>query len=130
MSSPDAATTQDAAERRVLYCHCAFARVVDEDVKAEVLAGLADSGVAFDAVPDLCELAARRDPALARLAASGEVELVACYPRAVRWLFHAADSPLPEEGVTIHNMREDDPATILGRVLDGAPAEALKEGVA
>ncbi|MEM8934555.1 MAG: hypothetical protein AAGE94_25400 [Acidobacteriota bacterium] len=131
MSPPDAvAPSTDTPERRILYCHCAFARVVDENAKAEVLAGLADSGVAFDAVPDLCELAARRDPTLARLAASGDVELVACYPRAVRWLFHAADSPLPEEGVTIHNMREDEPATILGRVLDGAPTDALKEGAA
>ncbi|MEM7357165.1 MAG: hypothetical protein AAF657_40495 [Acidobacteriota bacterium] len=113
--------------RRILYCHCAFARVVDEEVKAEVLEGLAESGVAFDAVPDLCELAARRDPSLARLAASDGVELVACYPRAVRWLFHAAEAPLPEDGVTIHNMRQESPEAILGKVL---PASSREENVA
>lgn len=102
--------------RRILYCHCAFARAVDEEVKGAVLEGLAADGVAFDAVPDLCELAARRDPALARLAHAGRLEIVACYPRAVRWLFHAAEAPLPETCVTIHNMREDTAEVILGRL--------------
>jgi hypothetical protein len=116
-NTPENTTAQGSSGRRILYCHCAYARVVDEEVKAEVLEGLARSGVAFDAVPDLCELAARRDPSLARLAANEGTELVACYPRAVRWLFHAAEAPLPAEGVTIHNMREEAPDQILKRVL-------------
>ncbi|MEM8993656.1 MAG: hypothetical protein AAGF23_02565 [Acidobacteriota bacterium] len=111
-------------DRRILYCHCAFSRVVDEDTKSQVLAGLAESGVAFDAVPDLCELAARQDPDLERLAASGcGVDIVACYPRAVRWLFHAAEVELPEDGVRIHNMRAQEPGEILAE-LCGAPAAA------
>lgn len=105
-------------ERRILYCHCAFSRVVPEDVKGEVLAGLAESGKAFDAVPDLCELAARQDPALDRLAAgTSPVDIVACFPRAVRWLFHAAEAALPEDGVQIHNMRAESSAEILAHVL-------------
>lgn len=111
--------TVDASsdERRILYCHCAFSRVVPEEVKKEVLAGLASSGKAFDAVPDLCELAARQDPALHRLAAgSGPVDIVACYPRAVRWLFHAAEAALPEDGVRIHNMRAEEAETILAEL--------------
>lgn len=102
--------------RRILYCHCAYARVVPQETKAAVLEGLAESGVAFDAVPDLCELAARRDPALERLA-KGEADIVACYPRAVRWLFHAAEAPLPEEGVQIHNMRTESPDQLLDELL-------------
>lgn len=126
--------------RRILYCHCAFSRVVDEDRKRQVLAGLVESGLAFDAVPDLCELAARQDADLERLAAGSEpVEIVACYPRAVRWLFHAAEADLPEEGVTIHNMRAEEPESILARLLGGempqdVPQEMetseMKEGVA
>lgn len=115
--------------RRILYCHCAYARVVPAAVKAEVLDGLARSGVAFDAVPDLCELAARHDPALERLAGERDtdeqVEIIACYPRAVKWLFHAADAPLPENGVTIHNMRTTEAHTVLADVLgDGTLADA------
>lgn len=106
----------ESGDKRLLYCHCAYSRVVPKDVKAEVLKGLAASGRAFDAVPDLCESAARCDPGLKKLVdtSQGEVDIVACYPRAVRWLFHAAESPLPEEGVAIHNMRTDSAEDILG----------------
>lgn len=122
MSEPTNPTTspEDAAETssgsRLLYCHCAYSRVVPKDVKDEVLKALAESGRAFDAVPDLCELAARCDPSLKKLAdpGQGDVDIVACYPRAVRWLFHAAESPLADDGVRIHNMRVDSAASILG----------------
>src|SRR5580704_1932709 len=74
--------------RRIVYCNCSFARVLAPEVKTKVLEGLAASGVAFDAVPDLCEMSARKDPALVRIA-EGDVAIAACFPRAVRWLFSA-----------------------------------------
>jgi hypothetical protein len=46
--------------RRILYCHCAFAKVVPTEVKSAVLEGLSRANVEFEAVPDLCEMAARR----------------------------------------------------------------------
>jgi len=92
------------ATPRVLYCHCAFAQVVPKDVKARVLEELTASSCSFDAVPDLCEMSARRDPALAQIA-SGGATIVACYPRAVKWLFSAAAAPLPD-AARILNMRE------------------------
>ena len=89
---------------RILYCHCAFARVVPTDVKSGVLAQLAASNVEFEAVPDLCEMSARRDPGLAEIACGGDATIVACFPRAVQWLFNAAGTPLPSD-VTVLNMR-------------------------
>ncbi|MCA1562340.1 MAG: hypothetical protein LC753_12935 [Acidobacteria bacterium] len=89
---------------RILYCHCAYAQVVPADTKAAVLEQLSASGVSFEAVPDLCEMSARRDPGLADIAAADGATIVACYPRAVRWLFSAAGSVLPE-GVRVVNMR-------------------------
>ena len=103
--------------RRVLYCHCAYARVVPADVKQEVLTKLAESGLMFDAVPDLCEMSARRDLKLKEIAEVGSARIVACYPRAVKWLFAAADAKLPEEGVEVLNMREQSAATILHSIL-------------
>ena len=87
--------------RRILYCRCAFAKVVPVETKDEVLRDLCDTGLAFDAVPDLCEMSARKDPALEDLADTeqGELVIAACYPRAVKWLFHGAGAPLPEQGV-------------------------------
>jgi Pyruvate/2-oxoacid:ferredoxin oxidoreductase delta subunit len=74
------------------------------------------SGEPFEAVPDLCELAARHDPALARLAEAGAVHIAACHPRAVRWLFAYAGAPLGPRAV-LHDMRAEAPDAILRDVL-------------
>ena len=66
------------------------------EVKAAVLNGLSEADVEFDAVPDLCEMAARGDARLRELAAEGPLKIAACYPRAVKWLFAAAGAQLPE----------------------------------
>jgi hypothetical protein len=90
---------------RILYCHCAYAQVVPRQTKEEVLKHLCDSGVAFDAVADLCEMSARQDPSLRALAESGKVKIAACFPRAVKWLFASAKAPLPMDGAEVINMR-------------------------
>jgi hypothetical protein len=108
---------------RILYCHCAYAQVVPKAVKEEVLRRLADSGVAFDAVADLCEMSARHDPALHRLAQEGCVRIAACYPRAVKWLFSAAGAPLPAEGVEILNMRTQTAEEIVAALMPAAAVD-------
>lgn len=97
MSSPAA---------KILYCNCTYAKVVPHDVKKTVLRTISDSGRAFDAVADLCDMSARKDPALKKIAEGGCTKIAACYPRAVKWLFHAAGSPLPDTGIEVLNMRE------------------------
>lgn len=109
---------------RIIYCHCAFAQVVPADVKAAVLEGLSQSGRSFEAVPDLCEMSARRDPELAAIAVSPETTIVACYPRAVRWLFAAAGAPLAEPGPRIINMRVETSTAVLAAI---EPATAAAE---
>jgi hypothetical protein len=98
MSSP-------ATPPRLLYCRCAYAQVVPQDVKDAVLQHLSAGDAAFDSVADLCEMSARRDPRLASIAASGPLKIAACHRRAVKWLFHAAESPLEEASTEIVNMR-------------------------
>ena len=102
---------------RILYCHCAYARVVPAEVRSAVLERLSASGVAFHVVPDLCEMSARKDPALKHIAEAGDVRIAACFPRAVRWLFHAAGAPLPDERVTILNMRQQGANEIISQLL-------------
>ena len=96
-----------AEKSLILFCHCNYAQVVPPEVKAGVLQKLCESGRAFEAVSDLCEMSARRDPALKRLA-DGErpVKVAACYPRAVKWLFSAANAPLQASQTEVVNMRE------------------------
>ena len=111
---------------RILYCHCAYARVVPKGVKEKVLQELSGSGLAFDAVADLCEMSARRDPSLKQLAQADGVKIAACYPRAVKWLFAAAAAPLPAEGVEILNMRVDPAENIVHSLIGGSQEEGEK----
>ncbi len=92
---------------RILFCHCNYAQVVPPEVKEGVLKELCESGQAFEAVSDLCEMSARRDPSLKRLADGDRpVKVAACYPRAVKWLFSAANAPLQASQTEVVNMRE------------------------
>src|SRR2546421_12608699 len=90
---------------RILFCNCTYAQVVPKEVKAAVLRKLCETGVAFDAVADLCEMSARQDPSLQRLAQGGSVKIAACFPRAVKWLFHTAKADLPLDRGEGLNMR-------------------------
>ena len=117
-------------KERLVYCHCAYAKVVPKGVKTDVLRALGASDREFEAVPDLCEMSARKDPMLGELAKDEGLRIVACYPRAVRWLFHAAGEQLPdpakgERDVEVLNMREDDAETIASKLgIETASKEA------
>ena len=114
------------SQPRILYCHCQYAQVVPKEVKDAVLRGLCESGVAFEAVADLCEMAARRDPALARLAESGAVKIAACFPRAVKGLFHQAGADLPQDGAQVLNMRVQSAEEVLAALKDETLAPNLQ----
>ena len=118
------ASTGPAAAPRILYCRCAYAQVVPQEVKDAVLEGLTAADRGFEMVPDLCEMAARRDPRLGELVRdAGPLRIAACWPRAVRGLFALAEARLPETGVEILNMRTDPAAAVLAAAV--APAQVV-----
>ena len=101
----------------ILYCHCQYAQVVPKEVKEEVLRRLCESGVAFDAVADLCEMSARKDPALKLLAANGTVKIAACFPRAVKGLFHQCSADLAADRTQVLNMRTQPAEEVVAALL-------------
>ncbi len=113
---------------RILYCHCQYAQVVPPEVKEAVLKQLSDSGVSFDAVADLCEMSARQDPSLKRLADGGPVKIAACFPRAVKWLFHTAKADLPLDTAEVLNMRVQSAEEITAALFNGAVQPNLPKG--
>lgn len=118
------------APTRILYCNCTYAQVVPKEVKEAVLRKLCESGVAFEAVADLCEMSARRDPALKRLADGGAVKIAACYPRAVKWLFAAAQAPLSAGATEILNMRVQSAEEVAAALFDPGLKPNLPAGKA
>ena len=112
---------------QILYCRCAYAQVVPNGVKNAVLEHLSECGKGFEAVSDLCEFAAHRDPRLAEIRQRAEqtgLQIIACYPRVVRGLFKQADAELPAEGVTFLNMRTQTADEIAGAVGAGSAAHS------
>jgi|GEM_PF-81382 len=101
------------SEATILFCQCTHAKVIPEEVKRAVHAGLLQGGLSFETVTDLCGLAARKDPWLKRLTTESEsLTVLACYPRAVRWLLHAAGAGL-NDSTEIFNMREQEAPEII-----------------
>ena len=113
---------------RILFCNCTYAQVVPKEVKEAVLRKLCESGTAFDATADLCELSARRDPSLPRLAGGGSVKIAACFPRAVKWLFAAAHAPLPADSTEVLNMRTQTAEEIVAALFDAGLTPNLPSG--
>jgi hypothetical protein len=110
------------APPRILYCHCQYAQVLPKDAKEELLRKLCESGVDFEAVADLCELSARKDPLLKELASGSDaggaaLKISACYPRAVKWLFAAAGAPLDPAHTEIRNLRVESASDALAALL-------------
>ena len=110
----------DQTKSKILYCRCAFSRVVPEGTKNEVLEKLCSSGESFESVADLCEMSARRDPRLEQLLEEGvPVKIAACYPRAVKWLFKSGGVPFSDDdSVEVLNMREESSGKIVERLLE------------
>lgn len=97
----------------IFCCRCANAEIIPAGTKQEVVRVLNDMQTNVEIVADMCELSARRDPALMRIAGLENILIIACYPRAVKWLFRAAGVPLPETGVEFLNMRKTCAAEII-----------------
>lgn len=114
----------DTTVPRIVYCHCAYAQAVPKPVKQQVLQQLTASGIEFEAVPDLCEMSAKRDPALKELAGCGALTIAACYPRAVKWLFSAAGAPIGEH-VRVLNMRAESAEAVSAALLSVSSAEPV-----
>jgi Pyruvate/2-oxoacid:ferredoxin oxidoreductase delta subunit len=112
---------------RILFCHCARSRAIPARTSGAVLKALTAAGLDVVAVDDLCGLAADRSPLLRDLAAAPDTVIVACHPRAVRWLFRAVIArDLPPQ-VRLLDMRTQTAREIRAAL---APAAATRRGPA
>ena len=111
--------------KHILFCNCSYANIIPDETRKVVFDALCpDRRVVV--VDDLCKLAAKKDPLLGELVKQKELTVVACYPRAVRWLFNAGGATLEEGQLICHNMRATSAEEIVARVAplpDGEPAE-------
>lgn len=112
---------------RALLCRCDGYHLIPDEVVERARRELRAGGAEVFEVADLCGLAARRDPLLKVVAGSSSPTIVACYPRAVRWLFHRGGAPLDEQA-QITNARALGPDEATGTVAPPNDAPAVEPG--
>ncbi len=106
-----------AKSATILFCQCSFSRIIDEQVISKILSGLEEAEVAFETVDDLCGMAARKDVAVKRWVRTESLSIVACFPRAVKWLFSFGGASLQNDDVKIFNMRTESPEDIIASLI-------------
>ncbi len=108
----------------IIYCKCIHRDLVSLESSEYILNDLNQSGLKVIAVDDLCGMVARHDPVLKVWAQSQKLTIIACYERAVRWLFDMADAPLPDDSsVKTLNCRSLKPDKIMDAVKKGSAGE-------
>lgn len=80
---------------KILLCKCNAAHILTEDNISQLTAYLNDNNITFDTADDLCKLASEKSAILKDYADEGAI-IIACQPRAIRWLFNAAGVALPD----------------------------------
>lgn len=110
----------------ILFCRCAHANIIPartRDPLLEILGRRRDVLL----IDDLCGCAAEKDPCLEALTCCQSVTVIACYPRAVRWLLERAGVKLDWNRVTFCNMRVENADAIRARVERAEPADNAVE---
>jgi len=103
--------------------------MVPEAACTHLVEALGLAGISFESVADLCELAANKDPVLTELGGTDQLKIVACFPRAVRWLFCRAGAPLDDDRVELFNARTGDIDEIIGALIaSGTPGPVSHAG--
>ncbi len=78
----------------IIYCKCIHRNFVSAEAGDAILKGLEQCNGDIVIADDLCGLAGSRDPLLKTWAEYDNIFIIACYDRAVRWLFDMAGAPL------------------------------------
>jgi len=109
----------------ILLCRCTRSHKVADAAYNRIADGLTTAGIPFLSASDLCGAAAAANGPMLHWARLPGLRVVACYPRAVRWLFHRAGAALTND-VQLHNAAAGDPEAILAALATELPSACDK----
>ena len=115
--------TEKGKNTLTLYCNCSYYDFIPDHTREAVLQAMIGAGIEFEAISDLCELCAKHDPVLKKWAEAEKILIIACFPRAIRWLFDSGKAQLSPQNVTFFNMRTTEPEEIISGLLSGQKLE-------
>lgn len=100
----------------ILYCKCDGNEQVDLATKDKIAGFLAESGLEYAEVADFCEQVASTALLIEELNAKSSLTVIACFPRALEWLFYAAGIGIEGKNITYFNLREQDADTVINEL--------------
>lgn len=121
-------TSRPDRQPLVIFCCCVHYDIIPAAVKEQTLNSLLRTGLDAEVVDDLCGLTANRDPRLQSWVRTPSLAVVACFPRAIRWLFHAAGAPVPNGQVRFFNMRTQSAEQIVRELMKDNELLMIEEG--
>ena len=77
-------------KKRIIYCRCIYSEILSKQSRELFQTVLDSSQYNITTVDDLCSLAAKKDSKLINLLEEENLTLIACHPRAVKWLLSSA----------------------------------------
>lgn len=117
-----------------MVCQCIHGSVLTADARQRLLSAMETIPGQWTVVPDLCGVAARREPWLGTWF-EGPAEprvIVACHSRAVRWLLQWAGMPAAADTTRVLNLREEPVESVVsvlrGLAAPGAEAPTVTTG--
>jgi NAD-dependent dihydropyrimidine dehydrogenase PreA subunit len=100
--------------RLIIFCGCCNSDIITDNIKQQVRSTLQHNNISYNDYPDLCGLAAQKNNALIEsISTASSVIIIACFPRAVKWLLHSAKISLTEKNIQYLNMREQSAEEII-----------------
>jgi len=76
----------------VIFCSCSNTELIPSEIKESILDFLKKQGINSVIIPDLCGFVSNIDEKIEDIISSSiSVKIIACYPRAVRWILNAAN---------------------------------------
>lgn len=99
----------------VIFCQCKNAEIISAEVKAGIADWFKANQVIVVCVNDLCGLAAKKDERLRQWTADENLIVIACFGRAVRWLFALGGAEM-KDTARIFNQRVQSAQEIIERL--------------
>ena len=101
----------------IFYCKCEGDEQLGDENRDKISNFLMKSGLEYVEVGDFCDQVAGAASLIEKLTEKSSLTIIACFPRAVEWLFYAAGVGVKDKDVTYFNMREQDAETIIAGLL-------------
>lgn len=108
----------------ILLCRCSRSDVSFSQAQERMARALEAARLPFQAVDDLCGLAAQKDAVLREVLTHRPVTVLACHLRAVKWLLRAEGSDVNQ--TTLFNSRDESTDPIVAQLVESG----LHSGVA